>query len=139
MKDEVELEIGPDGVIRTIYQDGIEDFAKDIGADVTSVCRLTNVEWEEKDGERGWSVRAAHNPSFAIRNDPNGIYHLSLDSEHAVILYDTREKALKAENFYAAEFIEARRIFFSGNECSIEGSRYGCPCGFGSCEKGHIL
>jgi len=99
MKDEFELEIGPGGVIRTIYQDGIEDFAKEIGADITRVCRLSNVEWEYESttgrAKGGWTVRAAHDPRYALRlSIKDGIV---VSTEGTLCVFDTRDDALRAE------------------------------------------
>lgn len=99
MKDEVEIEVGPGGTIKTIYQEGIEDFAKEIGADITGVCRLSNVEWEVIGDAKGWSVRAAHNPEFALRfvvKDGQATFHVATEGD--VILFNTRDDALRAES-----------------------------------------
>jgi hypothetical protein len=118
MKDEFELEILPDGTIRTMYQDGIEDFAKEIGAEVSSVCRLTQVEWEEGVTEKGWTVRSEHDPRFCIRwvfdaqgertiFKPMRLKFVNKD----VVFFDTRDAALWAEQRFATEFIQDRAEF----------------------------
>lgn len=102
MKNEMKFRIGPGGVIDTIYQDGLEEFAKDIGADLTTVCRASNVEWEEERVgpwvRKGWSVRAAHDNELALReNGILGVPEPSRDRERPVHFFGTREEALKLE------------------------------------------
>lgn len=95
MKDKVELKISSDGTIETIYQDGIEDFAKDVGGEIAQVCRLSNVEWEEIDGRKGWSVRAAHDTEIALRAQDWCRWEPSKTG--TIILFPTRDEALAEE------------------------------------------
>lgn len=116
MKDEFELKVGPDGTIETIYQDGIEAFAKDMGADVANVCRASDVEWEEIEAPlnarfpatKGWSVRSVKNRLKALRmrshfnpgfTDERYFDELvcSDDENLAIALFDTREAAITQE------------------------------------------
>jgi hypothetical protein len=99
MKDTIELEIGPDGIIRTIYQDGIEAFAEEIGASVKTVCRASHVEWEKKEnGEKGWSVRSVHDPELAARMAvQDGRATVIPSREGELILFLTREAAIEWE------------------------------------------
>lgn len=116
MKAEFELKVGPDGTIETIYQDGIEAFAEEMGADVSTVCRASNVEWEEVPqplnarfpATKGWSVRSVKNPLMALRmkSDFNPGFTderytdtlvCSSDPELGIALFDTREAAITQE------------------------------------------
>lgn len=117
MKDEFELKVGPDGTIETIYQDGIEAFAAEMGAEVATVCRASNVEWEELitkplnarfPATKGWSVRSVKNPLLALRMKShfNGGFTderyfdelvCSSDPDLGIALFDTREDAITQE------------------------------------------
>src|SRR5579863_3253262 len=110
MKDNFELKIDADGTIQTIYQDGIEEFAQAIGADLTRSCRASNVEWEEIGDRKGWTVRSAHDSELAIRSgeplteearnhpyefkDPHVVSRNDLRS---IVVFQTREEALAEE------------------------------------------
>lgn len=95
MKNTFELEIGSDGSIRTIYQDGIEAFAEDLGADVSTVCRASHVEFEEVDGRKGWTVRSAKDPEVALRVDD--WCRWKPKREGTIVVFQTREEALEEE------------------------------------------
>lgn len=107
MKDNFELKIDADGTIQTIYQEGIEEFAKDLGADLTRSCRASNVEWEEIGDHKGWTVRAAHDSELAIRSGKQLIYEehpyefsenvVSKNDLRSIIVFQTREEALAEE------------------------------------------
>lgn len=115
MKKTFELEIDSDGTIRTIYQDGIEEFAEDLGAEVAQVCRASNVEWEEVSepinkrfpATKGWSVRSAKNGLVALRHKSDfnpGIGERYIDSvvcssdtNLGIILFSHRDDALEYE------------------------------------------
>lgn len=95
MKKRFELTIAPDGTIGTIYQKGLEKFAKDMGGEVAQVCRASNVEFEVIGRRKGWSVRSAKRPEFAIRiTDERGMLPGLVGN---IILFQTREEALKME------------------------------------------
>ena len=95
MKDRLELEIGPDGIIRTIYRDGIEKLADELGGDVSTVCRASHVEFEEVDGRKGWTVRSAKDPEVALRVSD---WCRWLPKRHGTIVtFATREEALTEE------------------------------------------
>lgn len=115
----VSLDVGSDGVIRTIYKDELNDFAKRIGGEISTVCRASNVEWERLEkpaSERnpqltGWSVRAAHDPQLAIRvqtiphhqtKTAKDVAVCSRDTSLPIMLFSTREGAIEAEihNFF---------------------------------------
>lgn len=96
MKDSFELKVGPDGTIETIYQDGIEDFAKEMGAEVSTVCRASEVEWEEIGEQKGWTVRSAKDPHLALREFPDEI-QCNRNSQLPMAVFPTREEALKWE------------------------------------------
>ncbi len=98
--EQFELKIKADGTIETIYRDGLEAFAKDIGGEVAQVCRLSNVEWESNErGLKGWSVRSANAPDMALRYAYPHAGHPPWDvsSTGRVVLFETREAALAEE------------------------------------------
>lgn len=128
MKDTFELEIGPDGTIKTIYQDGIEEFAQELGAEVSTVCRASNVEWEEASeplnkrfpATKGWSVRSARNGLVALRHQSDfnpGIGERYIDSvvcsdnvNLAIILFQTREDALTYEEKFFWQLMYGKEL-----------------------------
>lgn len=100
---QLELEFGTDGIIRTVYRDGIEKFAEDIGADVRTVCRAAHVEWETIDGLSGWTIRAAHDPSLHIRDVGSSEPELicTRDTSYGrVALFTKRETAMHYEQYF---------------------------------------
>ena len=98
MKDEFELKIGPDGTIETIYQEGIEKFAEEMGAEVSTVCRASDVEWEEAGDKKGWTVRSARDPKLAIRSREQGnITELKCLRDGYLHFFETRKEALEVE------------------------------------------
>jgi hypothetical protein len=103
VKDSFELKIGPDGTIETIYQDGIEQFAEEMGADVSTVCRASEVEWEVVEypdhTEKGWSVRSAKNGLKALRVQYGTQCRIvcSDDTNLAIALFTSREAAIEQE------------------------------------------
>lgn len=111
MKDYFELEVDPDGTIRTMYQDGIEKFAEDIGGTIKTSCRASDVEWEDFGGEdKGWTVRSAYNKALGLRLFPlpaEGLtiseFKLSDDESKPMMTFKTRELALwhEQQNFWA--------------------------------------
>src|SRR4051812_38239017 len=95
----VELEIGEDGVIRTIYNDGLEKFAESLGGEISTVCRASNVEWETVDGFSGWTIRAAHDKELAIKDvgSSEPVFVCNRNPENRIALFTKRETALKVE------------------------------------------
>lgn len=120
------LDIGSDGVIRTIYKDELKEIAEDMKGEISTVCRASNVEWEvvEKPlnarfpATKGWSVRSAHNPTLALRWESSlnaGIgdrYTDNLvcsDNEHlAIALFESRDNAIKWEIHFFADLLPPR-------------------------------
>ena len=109
MKDEKTFRITPGGNIETMYDDGIEEFAKDIGADVAQVCRASLVEREgpfspNPEYNGGWTVRAAHNTKMAARyaTPVHADITLSDNEELTLVYFATRQQALNWEiaNFW---------------------------------------
>lgn len=97
---DVELEIGPTGTIRTIYKDEKLPLLNDLGE--VTVKRASNVEWEQIGEERGWTVRAAHNPQLAIRIVIHGgrfaqVVSDADDRNAPVAVFTSREAALESE------------------------------------------
>lgn len=105
MKDEFEVEIS-DGKIRTIYQEGIEEFAEQIGASVSSVCRLSHVEWEKIGDSGGWTVRSAHDPDLALRRQEDGTVQVSVMGE--IEKFHKREEALAEESRFVWALLPTR-------------------------------
>jgi hypothetical protein len=108
MKDTIELII--DGSkVESIYQDGLADL---LDAEEVQVCRASNVEWEEVDGRKGWSVRAAHAPNLAIRTLTFWPFtRVVLNDQHyPVTLFQNREEALAAEVSHFWELIQGRNL-----------------------------
>lgn len=115
MKETFELKVGPDGTIETIYQDGIEQFAEEMGAEVATVCRASEVEWEEIPAPinhrfprlKGWSVRSVRNKDKALRIESSlnagvGDRYIDTivcsDNQHlAIALFESREAAIEQE------------------------------------------
>lgn len=112
MKSTFEIEIDPDDPkLRMIHQEGIENFAENLGGEISTSCRASDVEWEV-DGERkGWTVRSAFRKELALRwkeskKVTTGAYMASLDiavSEVGeLVFFPTREEAIQEEikNFW---------------------------------------
>jgi len=115
MKPGLEIRINPDGTLEMIYQKGVEDFAKEIGAKVSEVNRASTVEWEEIPkaincrfpATQGWAVRSAKNNQMALRIQSSvnaGIGCRYVDSvicsdsnNLAIALFATREEAIHHE------------------------------------------
>lgn len=101
MKDTFDLKINADGTIETIYQDGIETFADEIGGPVSVVCRASEVEWEEsvEDGtKKGWTVRSSKDHTLAIRSRESGnIIGFNCSRSGSLHFFRTREEALQVE------------------------------------------
>lgn len=100
----LDLDVGPDGVIRSIYDDKLNDFAKDIGGELAMVCRLSNVEWEEINSDKGWTVRAAHNSELALRVHGSNVV-VSEDPKDRIVVFRSRETALNAEKILASQLM----------------------------------
>jgi hypothetical protein len=105
MKEQLKFRIGPGGKIETIYKDGIEDFAEKVGADVSTVCRASHVEWEESQYAKGWTVRSAKNPKLALC-DEFGTVKVAEPGQHChLMFFKTREEALRYEVKFFWELI----------------------------------
>lgn len=108
-KKKVTVEIGLDGTIRMVYSDDLWAFAEKIGGDMTATCRASNVEWEEnyllhnrKIKISGWVIRAAHDPSLAIRmkeydNAVSDEVECSRDAGKELAVYEERKTAIAVE------------------------------------------
>ena len=112
MKDSFELQILPDGTIRTVYQDGIDSL---LGATITKVGRASHVEWEEVPeainhrfpATSGWSVRSAKDITWGLRLQSSlnpGVGERYVDTivysdnkDLAIALFESRERALEWE------------------------------------------
>lgn len=92
MKDKFEMEIQPDGTIGMVYQDGIENLADEMGADLVRTCRVSHVEPEGKE----WAVRSAQDPELAIRWHSNGREPV-ISREGKLMLFETRDIAIQQE------------------------------------------
>lgn len=102
-EQKLDLDFGTDGVVRSIYDDRLNEFAKDIG-EMSRVCRLSNVEWEDGKDERGWTIRAAHDTELALRwtkpleerrKDRISAYRILKEGE--LVYFSHREEAIQVE------------------------------------------
>ena len=96
------FEVGTDGVIRTIYSDDLNDFTKKLNGEISTVCRASQVEWEQVGEQKGWTVRAQHNPRMALREkitEDKWVAEIvcSDDSTINPFVFSSREDALKME------------------------------------------
>jgi hypothetical protein len=96
MKDTFDIIINKDGSIDAVYQDGLADA---LGAEETRICRVSNVEWEENDGKKGWTVRSAHSPSYCYlrRSAIDGYIEVTTNGHGHPAMFKTREDALEWE------------------------------------------
>lgn len=92
MKKRFSVRFKPDGTMETIYQDGV---AEALGAKTQEVRRASNVEFETIDGRSGWTVRAAHDPSLALRT--TDWCRWAPSREGTIVTFKTREEALTEE------------------------------------------
>ncbi len=114
------FDVDVDGIIRTIYDDSLTKMVPDMSGEMVMVCRLSNVEWEESQNAKGWSVRAAHHKDLAIRiqrlPDPNirGKYTNTLvcsdDTNLEIYLFAERDKAIETEKKFYSQFLPPREI-----------------------------
>jgi hypothetical protein len=123
MESDFDVLIGPGGTIEMLYQEGIEEFAAEIGADIAKIQRLTNVEWDEK--VKGWVVRAAHNPFFALRyviKDGSARVEprMEINAEREIAVFTTRDAAIEAEKKFATMFMEERHAFLKNSSKAKE-------------------
>lgn len=93
------LEILPNGTIRMVYSDDLWAFADKIGGDMRATCRASNVEWEDIGGLKGWVVRAAHDPTLAIKDvgSSEPVFVCNRVPENKVAIFTSRELAIKYE------------------------------------------
>lgn len=116
MKDKIELEIDEDGTIRTIHQEGIENFAAEMGGEISTSCRASNVEWEESNGNKGWTVRSAYDNDLAIRwkydiNSPEVRFaplDFCVSKTGDIAVFPTREEAIVWELKFFWELLAPR-------------------------------
>lgn len=95
-EERVEIEVSPDGRVRSIYKDETIADLKELGT--IHVGRASLVEWETIIDDRtrsGWTVRAAHDTSLAIRYQLGGAHCVSKEGKIAV--FASREMALEVE------------------------------------------
>lgn len=93
----VQLRVGRDGTVEALHYPGIERLVSRLGS-ISSVDRISHVEWETIDGKSGWTVRSSRDPDFALRTSPGGILPLR---EGPIATYSTREDALRDELRFA--------------------------------------
>jgi hypothetical protein len=108
--EKIELEFGPDGIIRTIYKDdSIEELSQIPGMRVLQVDRASKIEWENHGvGLVGWVVRAAHNPNLAIRSLPNDP-GLTVSIDGRLAFFQKREDALREEQRFFWQLLPPRK------------------------------
>jgi hypothetical protein len=101
-----EIEVTPAGKIRTVYKDEQLPTLEKLGA--VSVHRASNVEWEEIGNEKGWTVRAAHDPELAIRtifDKAHSSFRRVVSREGDIAVFTTREAALGYEVLHFWELL----------------------------------
>lgn len=96
MKDEFKLVVDKDGTIEGVYEDGL---AEALDAEEKRVCRASNVEWEEIDGKKGWTVRSAEAPAYRYlrRSAADGSIECTTNGHGHPAMFATREEALAEE------------------------------------------
>jgi hypothetical protein len=99
--DSIEIEVAPDGTIRTMYKDDIE---KLLGGQIADVKRASRVEHETAtingNIRHGWSVRAEHNPEIAARVlSTVEVFDIivSKDDDLPLAIFEKRAEALNFE------------------------------------------
>lgn len=109
MKDSFEIKIDTDGIIRTVHQEGIESFAKEIGGEISTSCRASDVEWEDfGSNKKGWTVRSAYNNKLALRHSADKEVLCNENEELSVVVFETREEAIKWELKFFWELLAAK-------------------------------
>lgn len=108
MPKELELTISPDGQIESIYSDELKTMMESAGGEVAQICRASNVEWEDLaiDGkiQAGWTVRAAHDETLAIRMKDDQ-FVVSREATYKVVAFPSREQALQFEKQFFWDLI----------------------------------
>lgn len=101
MKEHFQIEISPEGKVKCIYQEGIEEFARAMGGDITQVGRASHIEWENG----SWVVRSAKNPDFAIRvlEETETSLKMHVSNEGKMVTFNSKAEALywEEELFWA--------------------------------------
>lgn len=111
MSDEtLEIAIGTNGVVESIYEDKNRDVFKALG-EVRKIQRASHVEWEDAPDGKGWTVRAFHNPRLALRAVPSAFtpWTLSADDTLPIAYFAEREKALNAERQHFWDILPGSR------------------------------
>lgn len=132
MSENLEIEVGPDGTIRTIYQDGIAEL---LGAELQSVKRASRVEFEDVgiDGkiESGWSIRAEWDPELALRRvamfsgSRTFLFKVSRDPKSKLVVFKDRVLALQFERDYFWDLLPPR---------ICNDPKHGTPCKYADCK-----
>lgn len=91
MGDTISIRITRDGNVESIYKDEMLPVYDALG--LSKITRASHVEFEND----GWTVRAAHNPDIAIRKHPHKANAYCVGRYGAIVVFQTRERALKAE------------------------------------------
>lgn len=92
LPDKIELQITPNGQIRTIYHDETFKYWDPILGQST-VTRASNVEFENG----YWTVRAFLDPNRAIRIGPFGGLFVSQNNARPIAMFQSRTQALSEE------------------------------------------
>lgn len=109
---EMELVIQPDGSIESIYDDDLISLVSEMGGSFSKVRRASNVEWENGPDGKGWAVRAAHDPSLALRirtDDLTGPFPWHVSREGSIALFTTREFAIHQEVKFFWKLLEKEK------------------------------
>lgn len=92
---EIELAINLEsGLTQALYSDTLSDSLQTIGGRMTSVDRLSNVEWDE--GLMGWVVRAVHDRKVVILESSGG-YSVGRAEDGVLAVFRRRADAIFAE------------------------------------------
>lgn len=96
----LEVSISADGGVRAYYNDDVPELGKELGT--MKIERASNIEWEDE--YEGWTIRAAHDPTLALRFVDGAGVVISREGEMAS--FTSREEALKEEIHYFWELAE---------------------------------
>ena len=101
---ELELQIDTDGTVRTIYDEAVLKELSEIDT-LKSIHRGSLVEWEQSGDIKGWTVRSALDPNYAIRigyddTEEKPTLLVSVDPKNPLMFFKTREDALLSERVH---------------------------------------
>ncbi len=106
--DDLEIEISPDGIITSLYIDGLAD---ELGAKILNVQRASQVEWDRYG--KGWRVYG-HLQSYGyatVVSDGKGDFYVSNahPTDCSAHVFKTREEAIEVEKRLYRQLIGKKR------------------------------